>query len=296
MKAVPLSNTLGAELVDFDITREPTPEEQRELRRLFREYHLLLVRGQELTARDHDNFVESFGPLQEQRAGNEARYVTNKEHPQSIFGKETFRLLWHNDGAYGPRPGIATSLWAEEIGETATPTQFANAIEIVDRLPPALRDKLERYRIVNARDASFDRTYERVPREELLTTKDPDRYTTYEHDMLFKPPHLPGKAIFASEQMTSWVVDLPDVEGDAFLEELYSHLYAPENVYTHHWRNGDVLIWDNIALHHGRPGAVDMGTPRHMRRQCIDGWWTDDGGVIEWKFTRRQVGAPNVSA
>jgi len=78
---------------------------------------------------------------------------------------------------------------------------------------------------------------------------------------------------------------------DAFLDELYAHVYAPENVYTHQWKTGDVIIWDNIALHHGRPGPVDVGVPRHMRRQCLDGWRTDDGGVIEWKLTLRQLRA-----
>ena len=51
---------------------------------------------------------------------------------------ELWRLLWHNDGAYVPKPGIATSLWAETISPGATPTQFANAVEIVDRLPADL--------------------------------------------------------------------------------------------------------------------------------------------------------------
>jgi taurine dioxygenase len=291
MKAVPLSKALGAELVDFDITREHTPDEKRELRRLFQEHHLLLVRGQEVTPEHHDRFVLAFGPLQDHRAGDEAKYVTNLEHPRSIFGDETFRLLWHTDGAYGPHPSIATSLWAEQISDTATPTTFANAIEIVGRLPPELREKVKRYKVVNARDAQFNRTYERVPREELLSTDDPDRYTTYEHDVLFDPPHLKDKAIIASEQMTSYVVGLSQDESDAFLDELYAHLYAPDNVYTHHWKTGDVLIWDNIALHHGRPGPVDVGVPRHMRRQCLDGWWTDDGGVIEWQLTLRQVRA-----
>ena len=91
--------------------------------------------------------------------------------------------------------------------------------------------------------------------------------------------------------MTSRVLGLSSEESDAFLDELYGHLYAPDNVYTHHWQRNDVIIWDNIALHHGRPRAIDLDTPRHLRRQCIDGWWTDDGGLIEWKFARRKLRA-----
>jgi taurine dioxygenase len=285
MRAVPLSDALGAELLDFDVTSEPTPEEQAELRRLFRQYHLLLVRGQEVTTDAHDRFVSCFGPLQSNRIGDAAGYVTNQEDPRSLFGDELWRLLWHNDGAYGPRPGIATSLWAEVISPTATPTQYANAVEVVDRLPADLRDQVQRLHIVNAVDTAFLRTYERVPYDEIVESEAPDRYVTYEHPVLFDPPHLDRKAIIASEQMTVHVVGLDKADGDAFLHALYDHLYADDNVYTHHWQPNDMIIWDNIALHHSRPDAPGP-EPRHLRRQCIDGWYTDDGELVEWTLSR----------
>ena len=291
MQVVPLSGVLGAQLVDFELTTPASAEEQAELRRLFCRYHLLLVRGQQLTAEDHDRFVASFGPLQAQRAGDRAGYVTNKtEDPRSLFGPKMHRLLWHNDGAYGPRPGIATSLWAADVSPNAAPTLFANVTEAVDQLPAALRDKAEAYRIQNVRDTEFDRTYERVPLEEILESDDPERYVTYEHPVLFQPPHLAHTAIIASEQMTTHVVGVAHDEGEGFLQDLYSHIYADSNVYTHHWQPNDVIIWDNIALHHSRPEEVG-NEPRHLRRQCIDGWYTDDGNLVDWSFTRVKVRA-----
>jgi len=287
MQVEPLSGAVGAELVNFDITLPRTPEEQAELRRLLCTYHLLLVRGRELSPEDHDRFVGFFGPLQAHRAGDGAGYVTNQDIPQRLFPRLQ-PLLWHNDGAYGPQPGIATSLWAIDVSPHAAPTLFANVVEIVDRLPAELRQKAETLRIVNVRDTAFDRTYERVPVEELLHTDDPDRYVTYEHPVLYQPPHLEGRAVIASEHMTSHVVDLPADEGDAFLELLYNELYADDNVYTHHWQDNDVIIWDNIALHHARPQEVD-DVARHLRRQCIDGWYTEDGDVLDWTFTRVKV-------
>jgi len=285
MHAVPLNDALGAELVDFDVTRAVSAEEQAEVRRLFRQYHLLLIRGTEMTVDAHDRFVGCLGPVQLHRAGDAAGYVTNQEHPRSLFGDELWRLLWHNDGAYGPKPGIATSLWAEVISPTATPTQFANAVEIVDRLPDDLLDQVKRLRIVNAVDTASLRTYERVPYDEILTTDEPGRFVTYEHPVLFDPPHLDRQAIIASEQMTVHVVGLEGSEGDAFLEALYDHLYADDNVYTHHWQPNDVIVWDNIALHHSRPAAPGP-EPRHLRRQCIDGWYRDDGTLLEWTLSR----------
>jgi taurine dioxygenase len=247
------------------------------------------VRAKEITPEDHDRFVGYFGPLQAQRAGDGAGYVTNREIPQRLFPRLQ-PLLWHNDGAYGPRPGIATSLWAIDVSPLAAPTMFANAVEVVDRLDAGLRQRAETLRIVNVRDTAFDRTYERVPLEELMNTDEPDRYVTYEHPVLYDPPHLDHKAVIASEHMTSHVVDLPSDEGDAFLQELYAQLYSDDNVYSHYWQPGDLIIWDNIALHHARPEEVG-DIPRHLRRQCIDGWYTEDGDVLDWTFTRVKVRA-----
>ena len=49
------------------------------------------------------------------------------------------------------------------------------------------------------------------------------------------------------------------------LGELFDHLYAPANVYRHRWRNGDLVIWDNIALQHARPDQ--SATPRRRLRR-----------------------------
>jgi taurine dioxygenase len=103
--------------------------------------------------------------------------------------------------------------------------------------------------------------------------------------VLFDPPHLDRKAIIASEQMTVHVVGLDESEGDEFLQTLYRHLYADDNVYTHQWQPNDMIVWDNIALHHSRPAAPGP-EPRHLRRQCIEGWHRDDGTVLEWTLSR----------
>jgi alpha-ketoglutarate-dependent taurine dioxygenase len=40
---------------------------------------------------------------------------------------------------------------------------------------------------------------------------------------------------------------------------------VPENEYVHQWRPHDVLIWDNLALQHGRPTKVSK-EPRDFWR------------------------------
>lgn len=281
MRVEPLSDALGAQLLDFDIKRPCTPEEQSALRGLFCQHHLLLVRGQELTAEDQTRFVEYFGPVHQRADGKRETLLSNRPEPGAATGQS--RLLWHQDGTYGIRPGIATSLWAQDVSSDAVPTLFANAVRALEQLPADLRSRLERLHTLHGKDVYSERTDIRFRAEQIPDDAPADRFATYEQPIVYDMPHSGRKTLLASEFMTSHVVELPREDGEALLQELFSRLYAEDNVYTHRWQANDVIIWDNMALHHCRP--ADMGTAtRRMRRQSLDGWYTGDG-TLDWPET-----------
>ncbi len=284
MRAKPVSDVLGIELLDFDIARPCNPQEQAELRRLFKQHHLLLVRGQNPGNEDQNRFTGYFGPLSAMLRDGDAGYVSNKldagskQGPMTVSGTE--KLLWHADGTYGPHPGIATCLLAKEVSPELTPTLFANAVRALEKLPPDLRARIAPLRAVHMRDTGTTRTSQ--PFRDTLMPKDaaPGRIRSYEHPVVYRGPHMDKQVLYVNELMTSHIVGLAREDSDALLEELFGYIYADDNVYTHTWQIGDVLIWDNIALQHCRPR--DMGSaPRHLRRLSLDGWNTGDG-VIEW--------------
>jgi hypothetical protein len=35
-------------------------------------------------------------------------------------------------------------------------------------------------------------------------------------------------------------------------------MFAPDNTYEHYWRNGDLLIWDNVACLHSRGSLANV--------------------------------------
>jgi len=290
MRAKPLSKLLGAELLDFDITRPASPEDQSEMRRLFLEHHLLLVRGQNPSVEDHNRFARYFGPLSGMLSNGDTGYVSNKvaggpakKGGGAVSTTGLNRLLWHADGTYGPHPGIGTSLLALEVSPGATPTLFANAVHALETLPGDLRARIEPLRAVHMRDTAGGDTSQPWRDKSMPKDAEPERIRSYEHPVIFRAPHLDKPILFVNHLMTSHIANLDREEGDALLEELYDHITAEQKVYTHHWEIGDVIIWDNIALQHCRPD--NMGdAPRHLRRLSLDGWNTDDG-VIEWFAT-----------
>ncbi|MFM9884125.1 MAG: TauD/TfdA dioxygenase family protein, partial [Burkholderiales bacterium] len=61
---------------------------------------------------------------------------------------------------------------------------------------------------------------------------------------------------------------LPKAESDATLAELFEWCVRPEFVYTHAWRLGDALLWDNACTMHRRE-PFDSNEQRLMKRTTI---------------------------
>lgn len=57
-------------------------------------------------------------------------------------------------------------------------------------------------------------------------------------------------------------------EGNTLLDELTAHVTRPELVFTHTWRIGDVVLWDNgYTLHRRDP--FDQRFNRLLKRTTI---------------------------
>jgi len=280
MHVAPLSADVGAELLDFDLKRPRSVDEQRELRALFCHYHLLVVHGRDVNDEDQTRFMENFGPLHVVATGAIETYVSNR--PDRPRGTGTKAMLWHQDGTYGERPGIATSLWAQEVSADSSPTALVNAVHVLETLPPELRARIEPLHAFHMKDSQTEP--EEWTERDLPDDAEPGRYVHYTHPLIYTMPHSGHEVLLVNQMMTRRIVGLSDVESDELLAELFSYLYREETIYSHTWQNDDIIIWDNFALQHRR--SMDMGTgPRHLRRQSLDGWYREDGSLLDWRET-----------
>ena len=59
-------------------------------------------------------------------------------------------------------------------------------------------------------------------------------------------------------------------ESDALLDELWSFVDSPQLIYEHHWRIGDLVVWDNRTTMHRRD-PFDNASRRVMHRTQIKG-------------------------
>ena len=72
----------------------------------------------------------------------------------------------------------------------------------------------------------------------------------------------------ANELHTDHVVGVPAAESAALLADLFAALYDDSNTYRHEWSVGDLVLWDNVALHHGRRG-FDPAERRTLQRVTL---------------------------
>ena len=265
MRCTPLDAPFGARL-HLETGDPLTDDEQIFLRRAFAEHGLLLVREGSITDARQLELLAPLGRVEPDERGEPMRMEVTNQHDASTAPEG--ELIFHYDYAYDPTPIPGISMYGALVEGDVTPTCFANSALVLQRLPPAL---VERLRDLEATHACFlqrlDAPDQRSKEPDPLIRRGepgwgPEHYWTH-HPAIFANA-FGIDTLFLCLQHTDRLIGLPRGESDALLEEVYAQLYAPDHVYAHLWRPDDLLIWDNLTVQHARPEPVDA--PRTLRR------------------------------
>ena len=273
----PVSPALGVEILDIDLRAPLSSAAEEALRRLFDDAQLLLFRNQSLTPDDQIRVTGIFGTVSDETGdGTKHGYVSNFR-PDGLFGEQP--LPWHQDFAFRPYFPEAFSLYADEVAGASVPTLFANAVRAARTLPASLRDRIANRTLVNAEEFTQDlagtvdrQTGFRRPRlQELAEIPSEFTHPRTSFPILRTHPRSSQVMLTANEMHTSHIEGLSHADSEALLAELFATQYAPDNTYAHHWRQGDLVIWDNLALHHARrfPDGTGEQARRSLRRVVV---------------------------
>lgn len=215
--------------------------------RAFQYYLSYAIIGRDTPAQD-----PSFNPKRES-------FVSNKvENAIAPVG----RLLWHTDMMWCGDACELLSLYGVDVGQPAAPTMFVSAARAWKTLPDDLRARIENRSAVHVHDVSYERSGGDA---EVLTAKfDDDDHVVL--PIAHRHPRTDETLLYVCQQMTSAIDGLPKAESDELLEEVFTHLYAPENVFAHEWREKDLVMWDNLALQHARSNVQAEGPARTLRK------------------------------
>ncbi|HTO13734.1 MAG TPA: TauD/TfdA family dioxygenase [Candidatus Binatia bacterium] len=282
MKVTPLHPCLGARVegVDLATMDEAT---RKAVFDAFQEHSVLVFHDQHLTDESQMAFSERlFGPLETtlKATGKEDRLHPNlvdlsnidPDHDTRLMGWDDRRMvyqsgnqLWHTDSSFKPVPAMASLLSGREVPPAGGETEFVSMRHAWATLPEPARRRLEGRVVVHSILYSrstiarglFDPEHER----ELLPVR----------QALVRTNPVNGRqGIYIGSH--AWYIEGMDyAESRRVLDDLLAHTTRPECVFQHHWKQWDLVMWDNrCVLHRGRPWDA-ANYRRVMRRTTIAG-------------------------
>ncbi len=282
--ATPLSPALGAEVTGIDLRHGMSGETAAQILELWRRYLVLVFRDQDLSTEGQRRFASNFGTLRERQRGGtkfaKSKYALWEGDPNirddpnlllvsnvTVDGKPIGSLaegdMWfHIDSGYAERPYKYTILHAIKLPSEGGNTLFANMYRAYEALPRDLRDRLK------GRKALHIHEYKR--REKVNLGEDFSNSPHAFHPVFTTHPETGRKSLFVDRLMTARLEGFAPEESAALLDRLFDHAERPENIYAHVWRYGDVVMWDNRCVTHGRTN-FPKDQERILRRCTIEG-------------------------
>lgn len=272
LTVVPLGGPAGAEIRDFQITGAVSASQRESILQAFLDYHVLIFRDQDLSQSTQLAFTECFGTLEQHvirlRNGEPApllHVISNL----NADGQPTSRpyshgnYYWHTDKSYHAAPSLMTLLHARELPPHGGDTQFAN----MERAYAALGDHKKRsiagLRVEHSWEASRRNTGNRPATEEEKRDRPP-----VTHPLVRTHPDTGRESLYLGMH-TSHVEGMDRDAGRELLAELLDGATRDEFVYSHQWRAGDLVLWDNRCLVHRATANYDMDVHRRVLHRTV---------------------------
>lgn len=276
-----------AEIGGVDLTRPVPAETFAEIHAAFERHAVLLFRDQPISDEQQVAFSALFGPVftatNYHRAGEKRRLrgemadISNLDHDGSLLPPDDERRmfaranqLWHTDNSFKHVPARCSLLSAREITERGGETELADMRAAWDALPEAKQREIEglvvEHSIFHSRAQIGYTTFSEGARAELPAVQ----------QVLVRQLPYGRKALYIASH-ASHILGWPVEQGRRLLEELMAHATRPEFVHRHHWRVGDLLVWDNRCTMHRALPYEEMTERRVLHRTTV----SDEVNTVE---------------
>jgi len=270
----PTGAALGAELSGIDL-RSIDDSDFTAIYRAWLEHQVLLVRHQQLSDGDLIAFSRRFGnldlaPVQENGRrsveGHPEIYIVSNvvENGVAIGSLGSGEAVWHTDMSYLADPPKASALFALEVPDAGGDTMFCTMHGAWEALPASLQQRIEGLQV------KHDGTYNSggYVRAGVTPTDDPRTAPGTLHPLVRVHPETGRRGLYLGRRRNAYIDGLPLQESDALLDEIWRHASDDRLTWRHHWRPGDLVLWDNRCTMHRRD-AFDSGARRVMHRTQI---------------------------
>jgi len=277
-----ITPVFAGEVSGVDITQPLSRYDAAAIEEGMDRYAVLVFRDQHLTDDAQRAFTRNFGTLEaspgghiataaERRLPLDMQDASNLDKDQKPLARDDRRRmfnlgnrLWHSDSSYRAVPAKYSLLSGRVVVERGGRTEFADMRTAYDALDDATKSEIED--LVCEHSLMFSRGtlgFTEVSEAERAMFRPVRQRLVRTH------PVTGRKSLFLSAH-AGGIVDWPVPEARAFLRDLVEHATQPEFVYSHKWRQWDLVMWDNRQTMH-RVTRFDETLVRDMRRTTVAG-------------------------
>lgn len=268
---------IGALVGGVDLTEPLSKEVFARIQDAFNQYSVLVFRNQRIDDDQQVAFSRRFNDLEKISFSVAAQnpyvyHLSNvDEHGRllSLDAKKRVFLKvnsrWHTDSSFKPIPAMASILSGREIPQTErADTDFASMRVGYASLPRARREALNGLLAVHHYGYSLSLIGDGgVPQAEL------DSLPPSQHPIVRIHPGTGEMSLFVSGHIES-IVGMPVDEGRKLASELIQWCTRPEYVYSHQWKQDDLVMWDNRCTLH-RAEVIPEREIRRAHRTTVVG-------------------------
>ena len=273
---------LAAEVQGIDLTKLLSPDEVAAVHAGMDKYAVLVFHDQPLTDEQQLAFTRSLGEIEHAigtslRAPDEYRLpttfadVSNLDKNNQIYAREDRRRLfalgnrlWHSDSSFKVVPAKYSLLHARIIPSKGGNTEFADMRAGYDALDDETRALVsdlvcEHSQIFSRQQLGFTD----------FTDEERERFAPVRQCLVRTHPVTGRRSLYLASH-AGGIVGWPVPEARAFLRDLIEIATQRQFVYSHRWRVGDLVMWDNRqTMHRARPFPAHE--PRDVRRTTLAG-------------------------
>ena len=293
METVPLGPGFAAELRGVtlaDIAEDDTV--YAAVRAAFEQHSVLVFRGQDVTDDGQIAFSRRFGPLEitpppTPGAGTHLVILTTMDKDGKVVPadhrialRNKANQLWHADSTFKSVPALASVLSARIIPDHGGETEYVSTRLAFERLEPATQARLGDLFAWHDYSHSRGKIAPNIVGAEERAALPPQCWR-----MMWRNPANGARALYIASHAYA-IEGMEQGAAQRLIAELTAAATAPGSSYTHVWRQGDVVMWDNRAtLHRGRPWPAHEA--RLMVRTTISA--TDADGLQSVRPPSRQA-------
>lgn len=270
-----LSRPFAAEVTGVDLNADRSDAFYNDLHAAWLKHPVLVIRDQDLNVASQQFVAERFGKLKSRLRKSSHQGATSSENPFVMFVSNIRddkgnligtspkgALAFHSDSAFDEIPAKASLLYGIELPKSGGDTLFVDMYEVYEHLDGDTKDFLADKWGVNYHLPSLPLDPSQSEEERIRTAR------KAVHPLIIAHPETGRPVLYANRHNTRDIVGLPSVESRELLERLFRLTEEPRFVYAHKWHKGDLVIWDNRCLQHGRTD-FDPSERRLLRRFAV---------------------------